>query len=169
MDSTQPSPSAREIEIVELVADGCSTAEIANLLYVSPNTVKTHLKNIFRKCGVQNRAELAVWWCRTSAPAELMKPSVDQHIGQSVGQAHRRRLTAPAMALGALILVTAVIGLWLAPEVQTVVGDVASTENIAETRWTDDELLSTDGRPTICEPTIIVAGSNDACGAHLVR
>src|SRR2546421_7208574 len=36
----------RELEVLQLVADGNSAPEIANLLFVSPGTVKTHLKNI---------------------------------------------------------------------------------------------------------------------------
>jgi len=52
--------SEREIEIVELVADGLTNREIAVRTYLSPNTVKVHLRNIFAKTGVSSRTELTV-------------------------------------------------------------------------------------------------------------
>jgi len=52
--------SEREIEIVELVAAGLTNREIAIRTYLSPNTVKVHLRNIFTKTGVASRTELTV-------------------------------------------------------------------------------------------------------------
>ncbi|MGC9395241.1 MAG: Kelch repeat-containing protein [Anaerolineae bacterium] len=52
--------SEREIEIVELVADGLTNREIAVRTFLSPNTVKVHLRNIFTKTGVSSRTELTV-------------------------------------------------------------------------------------------------------------
>jgi LuxR family transcriptional regulator, positive regulator of biofilm formation len=51
----------REQTIVELVASGAQNKEIANLLHISPNTVKTHIYSIFRKTGSRNRIELVSW------------------------------------------------------------------------------------------------------------
>jgi len=48
--------SPRETEIVHLIAYEYSTKQIANLLYVSFDTVKTHRKNIQYKLGVKNVA-----------------------------------------------------------------------------------------------------------------
>lgn len=56
--------SAREREIVQLIAEGLSNVEIANELFVSRRTVATHLENIFRKTGIRNRVSLAVWSTR---------------------------------------------------------------------------------------------------------
>lgn len=52
--------SKRELEIVALVADGLTNREIAARIYLSPNTVKVHLRNIFTKTGVTSRTELTV-------------------------------------------------------------------------------------------------------------
>ncbi len=49
--------TAREAEVLALVANGMSNAEIAAKLYVSPATVKTHINNLFAKTGVRDRAQ----------------------------------------------------------------------------------------------------------------
>jgi LuxR family maltose regulon positive regulatory protein len=48
--------SDREIEVIQLMADGLSRPQIAGQLYLSINTVKTHTKNIYGKLNVRNRA-----------------------------------------------------------------------------------------------------------------
>ncbi len=49
--------SKREIELLKLVASGCSNKEIASQLFISLATVKRHTVNIFNKMGVKNRTE----------------------------------------------------------------------------------------------------------------
>ena len=49
--------SQRELEVLQLVAEGLSNPEIASRLYLSPNTVKVHTRNIFGKLDVHNRFE----------------------------------------------------------------------------------------------------------------
>lgn len=51
----------REKEILEIIAMGSSNEETASNLCISPNTVKTHLYNIFKKIGVPNRLQAALW------------------------------------------------------------------------------------------------------------
>jgi DNA-binding NarL/FixJ family response regulator len=51
----------RELEIVELVANGRPNAEIAKTLWITEQTVKFHLSNIYRKLEVTNRTEAARW------------------------------------------------------------------------------------------------------------
>ncbi len=48
----------REIEIVKMICEGHSSQEIADRLYISLHTVKSHRKNIFRKAEVHSSAEL---------------------------------------------------------------------------------------------------------------
>jgi DNA-binding CsgD family transcriptional regulator len=47
--------SQRELEVLALVASGCNNNEIAQKLFISKATVKTHLQNVYRKLGVKNR------------------------------------------------------------------------------------------------------------------
>lgn len=51
----------REREILALVAEGRSNAEVARELWVSRQTVKFHLGGVYRKLGVANRTEAARW------------------------------------------------------------------------------------------------------------
>ncbi len=50
--------TAREHEVLELILSGKSNREIAEVLFISENTVKTHARNIFSKYDVKSRAEL---------------------------------------------------------------------------------------------------------------
>ena len=52
--------SPRELEITELVAQGLTNREVAAKLFLSHNTVKVHLRNIFTKTGVASRTELSM-------------------------------------------------------------------------------------------------------------
>ena len=56
-DLAQLSP--RELEVLNLVAEGKSDKEIAQMLSLSINTIKTHLRNILSKLQVGNRKEAA--------------------------------------------------------------------------------------------------------------
>jgi DNA-binding NarL/FixJ family response regulator len=47
----------REMEVLGLLVEGLSNNEIAERLFISRSTVKTHLSNIFSKFGVSNRVE----------------------------------------------------------------------------------------------------------------
>jgi DNA-binding NarL/FixJ family response regulator len=70
--STPPSPatsqpsvssmaglSAREVEVLGLVATGLTSAQIAKELFLSPRTVDTHLTSIYHKLGVSSRTAAA--------------------------------------------------------------------------------------------------------------
>lgn len=54
--------SGREVEIMRYMAQGLTNSEIAAKLFISANTVRYHLKNIFEKLQVANRTEAAVWY-----------------------------------------------------------------------------------------------------------
>ena len=49
--------SRRELEVLQLIAEGLSNQEIADKLFVSPNTVKTHSAQIFEKMEVKRRTQ----------------------------------------------------------------------------------------------------------------
>jgi DNA-binding CsgD family transcriptional regulator len=47
----------RELEVLQLIADGLSTREMAERLFVSENTVKTHTSRVFDKLGASRRTQ----------------------------------------------------------------------------------------------------------------
>ena len=49
--------SKRELEILELIAAGLSNREIADRVFVSENTVKTHSSRVFEKLGARRRTQ----------------------------------------------------------------------------------------------------------------
>jgi DNA-binding NarL/FixJ family response regulator len=55
--AAESSLSARELEVLQLVAAGATNGEIARKLWVTEQTVKFHLSNIYRKLDVANRTE----------------------------------------------------------------------------------------------------------------
>jgi two-component system response regulator DegU len=53
--------TAREIEVLKLIAEGMINKEIARQLYISEKTVKNHVSNIFRKLDVSDRTQAAIY------------------------------------------------------------------------------------------------------------
>ena len=51
----------RESEILALITQGKSNADVAALTYLSPNTVKSYIRNIYRKIGVTSRTQAVLW------------------------------------------------------------------------------------------------------------
>lgn len=51
----------RESEILALITQGKSNAEIAGLTYLSPNTVKSYIRSVYRKIGATNRVEAVLY------------------------------------------------------------------------------------------------------------
>ncbi len=56
--------SAREREVLRLIAQGLSNKEIGAALSLSPHTIKSHLRSILDKLQLRNRAEVAAWAAR---------------------------------------------------------------------------------------------------------
>jgi DNA-binding NarL/FixJ family response regulator len=72
--------TSREIEILELVADGRTNREVASALWLSDQTVKFHLANVYRKLGVGGRRE-AVDLARNDGLLPLAFESSDRKEG----------------------------------------------------------------------------------------
>jgi DNA-binding NarL/FixJ family response regulator len=60
-DSEDVGLTRRELEILRLVSEGHSNRELARMLWVTEQTVKFHLSNVYRKLDVANRTEAARW------------------------------------------------------------------------------------------------------------
>ena len=53
-----PRLSVRQLEVLKLLAEGLTTAEIGQRLFISSETVKSHRRNLMRRLGLRNKAEL---------------------------------------------------------------------------------------------------------------
>ncbi len=84
--------SEREIEILRLIATGASNKEIALALFISTNTVKVHLRNIYNKIGVKSRTEAVLFAVRNglarpnSSTQDTQQPDTSVTMGNSVEQ-----------------------------------------------------------------------------------
>ena len=76
--------SPREAEVVALITQGLSNQEIADRVFVSINSVKSYIRNAYRKIGVERRSQAVVWavengfkpdTLRTVDPALLLRPT----------------------------------------------------------------------------------------------
>jgi DNA-binding CsgD family transcriptional regulator len=56
--------TGREREVLAMLGEGLSNAEIASRLVISPKTAGHHVERIFRKLGLRNRAEAAAYVAR---------------------------------------------------------------------------------------------------------
>jgi HD-GYP domain-containing protein (c-di-GMP phosphodiesterase class II) len=65
--------SDREIDVLRLVADGCSNAEIAQRLFISRRTAEHHVQHIYAKVGVSSRAAVALF----ALEHDLLRPAPD--------------------------------------------------------------------------------------------
>jgi len=56
--------SDRELQVLRLIAEGKTNQEIADILILSPTTIKTHVQNMLHKLGVSDRTQAAVYAVR---------------------------------------------------------------------------------------------------------
>ena len=61
--------SPREQQVLERVAAGATTQQIADALFMSPHTVVSHIRHIYAKSGVNSRKGLREWHAKRAARA----------------------------------------------------------------------------------------------------
>lgn len=63
--------SQRESEVLALITQGRTNAEISEITYLSPNTVKTHIRSCYAKIGVTSRSQAVLWGVEHGLNAEV--------------------------------------------------------------------------------------------------
>jgi len=84
-----PNLEMKERQMLELLAEGASTREIAKKMGYSDGTVRVYLHNLYRKIGVRNRTEALLWHLDQSRPSEergialapVLAPRADETFG----------------------------------------------------------------------------------------
>ena len=66
--------TSREMDVLRLVQQGLSNAEIAARLFVSPRTVETHVASLLARAGARNRQGLRSWALALGAPPARLTP-----------------------------------------------------------------------------------------------
>ncbi len=98
-DPSGPKPpdglTAREAEVLSLIASGLSNTDIAQLLYLTNATVKTHINRIFAKIGVRDRAQAVRYAYQhglaTPHPADRRTAAARNTGTRQASQTHRER------------------------------------------------------------------------------
>lgn len=75
--------TARELEILQMVAAGASNVRIAKALWVAEQTVKYHLSNIYRKLGVANRTQ-ASHYAHVNGLFDRLEPAAAAHSAERI-------------------------------------------------------------------------------------
>jgi DNA-binding NarL/FixJ family response regulator len=77
-----PGLTRRELEILRLVAEGHTNSAMASMLWVTEQTVKFHLHNIYRKLQVSNRTEASRWAQLHGllAPTQVLSPPISTEV-----------------------------------------------------------------------------------------
>jgi len=70
-DTPQTSLTSREAEVLRLLVEGASVAQVGKQLYMSPSTVKTHITKIYDKLGAHNRASAVIAAVRLGLVADV--------------------------------------------------------------------------------------------------
>jgi len=133
----------REQEILRLLATGTSNKEMAQQLFISSNTVKVHLRNIFAKIGAASRTEAAMYAVHSGLVKSLA--STEQADDDSTSSnaiagevlAHSRPIFRVAIVTAILVVLVVVvgIGIFLARQQTALTLATRLATPTAESRW----------------------------------
>ena len=65
----------REAKLLASIADGATTAETAAVVWLTSGTLRVYLSGMYKRIGVRNRVQAAVWWTRQEIKREARSAS----------------------------------------------------------------------------------------------
>ncbi|MBS1251575.1 MAG: Transcriptional regulatory protein DesR [Anaerolineales bacterium] len=150
---TQNPLTERQIEVLELVAQGATNKEIGHALSISEHTVRKHLQNIFEKLDVSSRTEATTLayqrgWVRLPSP----EPAADAQTEEREAEADTLEATVPAgirvdprvlagAGLAGVAVIAVLVWLLVTRQLTPAIGG-SGTPTVNLDRWTDTTSLS---------------------------
>lgn|GEM_PF-2937617 len=146
--------SRRELEVAQLALAGLPSREVARRLYVTVNTVKTHIRHILRKTGTSSRSDLirrlqdAEERCRWTRP--VVRDSITGLLTQDACRQRAAELLGSAPAPGLAVVWLEVEGRDFLTPVDRVAADMAVAEALSRTvrapdlafRWSESQFVA---------------------------
>jgi len=79
----------RESEVLALITQGMSNAAVAELTYLSPNTVKSYIRSVYRKIGAESRTQAVLWGIDHGFAPDHRR--IERWVGEGDGELSRPR------------------------------------------------------------------------------
>ncbi|HVM71493.1 MAG TPA: LuxR C-terminal-related transcriptional regulator [Anaerolineales bacterium] len=126
----------RELEILKLVATGTSNKDIARQLFISSNTVKAHLRNIFAKTGTNSRTEAAVYAIHAGITPSGGLPELEPvKPPEEIVERKRRPAVFWLAILGLPVLLIAAVAVFLVEKARAPLAVATSNASVENQRW----------------------------------
>lgn len=139
--------TSRETEILALIAEGKTNKEIAADLFISVNTVKVHVSNVFQKIGVSSRTEATLYAIEQGLVSPAMPESQIANTNseteiQTLSE-KKNKLIFPFLGILGILLVTVIVLVINRNDSHTEPDSSLMVNFSAEGRWLDYEDLTT--------------------------
>ena len=140
--------TSRETEILALIAEGKTNKEIAADLFISVNTVKVHVSNIFQKIGVASRTGATLYAIEQGLVSPALPPENQMEADEVVQEeihstSTRNKMTIPFLVVLGVLLITITILVATRNKTPAEPESMLMVNFSADERWQDYQVLNT--------------------------